>query len=121
MNDKLNEFSSFDELIENLRLCALIHKHPSFSAEQEVRISPLLINEEDEHIEYKVMNLIKRVHIARIDELCESTKVEFPELIEKIVIGPKSARNIEDLKWYLKTIGLPELKDKVEKSECPLR
>lgn len=120
-DNNLNEFSSFDGLIENLRLCALIHKHPSFSAEQEVRISPLLINEEDEHIEYKVLNIIKRVYIAKIDELCQSTKVEFSDLIEKLVVGPKSVQNLKDLKWYLKKIGLPELKDKVEKSECPLR
>lgn len=43
--DKMDDFSNLNGLIDNLLLCAMFHKHESFSSEQEIRISPLFVNE----------------------------------------------------------------------------
>ena len=43
--DKMDDFSNLNGLIDNLLLCAMLHKHESFSTEQEIRISPLFVNE----------------------------------------------------------------------------
>ena len=45
--DKMDDFSNLNGLIDNLLLCAMLHKHESFSTEQEIRISPLFVNEND--------------------------------------------------------------------------
>ena len=36
--DKMDDFSNLNGLIDNLLLCAMFHKHESFSSEQEIRI-----------------------------------------------------------------------------------
>lgn len=119
LTDEWEEFSDLDGYIGNLLLCANIHKHKSFSAEKEVRISPLCVEENDEKLQYKLLKSIRRVYVANLKELCEKERTSFEDLIAAIVIGPKSEQNIEDLKWYLKKIGHPQLINKIEKSECP--
>ena len=57
----LEGFSNLDGFIDNLALCALIHKHPTFTAEKEIRIAPYFVTDNDPHIEYKTFNIIKRV------------------------------------------------------------
>lgn len=119
-NNKIEEFSDINGLIDNLLLCAVIHKHESFSAEQEVRLSPYFIKNDDTHIEYRVTGTIKRIYVVDLDELCQKENINLADLIKDIVIGPKSKQNIEDLKWYLNKINLSGLADKVRKSDCPL-
>lgn len=119
--NRLEEFSDIEGLIDNLLLCAMIHKHESFSAEQEVRLSPYFIKNDDPHLEYRVTGTIRRVYVVNLDELCKKEDMGLEDLIKAIVIGPKSKQNIEDLKWYLNKINLPRLADKVRKSDCPLR
>lgn len=118
---QLSGFLSLDGLIDNLLLCATIHKHQSFVSEKEVRIAPLFVEENDEHITYKIAGIIKKVYVVDLQFLCKKEDVKFTDLIEAIVIGPKSQQSIADLQWYLEKIGLQELVDKVNKSECPLR
>ena len=100
-DEKMEEFSDLDGLIDNLLLCAMIHKHESFAAEQEVRISPYFVKENDPHLQYKVLNTIKRVYALNLGKLCEEEKIDVEDLVDSIVLGPKSQQNIEDLKWYL--------------------
>ena len=121
LEGKMNAFSDLNGLIDNLLLCAMIHKHKSFSAEREVRISPYFVKENDSHLQYKVFNTIRRVYIMNLDELCKKEEIVFEDLISSIVLGPKSQQNIEDLKWYFKQVGLPKLSDKISRSNCPLR
>lgn len=121
LKDKMGAFPDLDGLIDNLILCAMIHKHKSFMAEQEVRISPYFVKENDSHLQYKVLNTIKRVYIMDLGKLCEKEKISLEDLIDSIVLGPKSQQNIVDLRWYCKQIGLPKLADKISKSNCPLK
>lgn len=120
-DNKMEEFSDIDGLIDNLLLCAMIHKHESFSAEQEVRLSPYFIKNDDSHLEYRVTETIRRIYVVDLNELCQKENMVLDDLIKAIVIGPKSKQNIEDLKWYLNKINLPRLAGKVRKSDCPLR
>jgi len=120
-DEKMEEFSDLDGLIDNLLLCAMIHKHESFAAEQEVRISPYFVKENDPHLQYKVLNTIKRVYVMNLGKLCEEEKIDIEDLVDSIVLGPKSQQNIEDLKWYFIQIGLSKLVNKISKSDCPLR
>ncbi len=115
------EFENMDGYMSNLVSCAKIHKHKSFSAEQEVRISPYYVEEDDLNLTYKLLGFIKRVYVVDLNKLCKKANVQFDDLITAIVIGPKSGQNIEDLKWYLNKIGLPKLIDKIRISDCPLR
>lgn len=121
LEDKMEAFSDLDGLIDNLLLCAMIHKHQSFVAEQEVRVSPYFVKENDPHLQYKVLNTIKRVYVMNLGELCEKEKIDLEDLLDSIVLGPKSQQNMEDLRWYCKQIGLPKLADKISRSDCPLR
>lgn len=120
-DNKMEEFSDIDGLIDNLLLCAMIHKHESFSAEQEVRLSPYFIKNDDSHLEYRATETIRRIYVVDLNELCQKENMVLDDLIKAIVIGPKSKQNIEDLKWYLNKINLPGLAGKVRKSDCPLR
>lgn len=120
-DDKLEGFSDIDGLIDNLLLCAQIHKHKSFSAEKEIRISPYFVKDDDPKLDCKVTDVFKRVYIVDLAEICKKENVDFESLIDAIVIGPKSRQNIEDFKWYLRKIKLPNLADKIRLSECPLR
>lgn len=119
--DKMDDFSNLDGLIDNLLLCAMIHKHESFSAEQEIRISPLFIYENDKHLQCKVLNTIIQVYILNLAELCEKEGIDFEDLFDSIVIGPTSKQTVRDLQFYCKNNGLLKLANKVKKSDCPLR
>lgn len=120
-NGKMDAFSDLDGLIDNLLLCALIHKHESFAPEQEVRICPYFVKDNDSHLQYKIGNTIKKVYVLKLKELCREENIEFEDLIEAVVIGPKSQQNIEDFKWYCKKIGLLKIADRIFKSDCPLK
>ena len=69
--NRLEEFSDIEGLIDNLLLCAMIHKHESFSAEQEVRLSPQFIKNDEPHLEYRVTGTIRRVYVVNLNELCK--------------------------------------------------
>lgn len=119
--DEMVGFSDLEGLIDNLLLCAMVHKHESFAAEQEIRIAPYFVKDDDLHIQYKIMGTIKRVYVLKLDELCKKEGIDFEDLIEAVVIGPKSQQNIEDLKWYCNQIGHSKIADKIYISNCPLR
>lgn len=64
----LEGFSNLDGFIDNLALCALIHKHPTFTAEKEIRIAPYFVTDNDSHIEYKTFNIIKEFYILDLQK-----------------------------------------------------
>ena len=69
--DEMDDFSNLDGLIDNLLLSAKLHKDESFAREQEIRISPLFVNENDKHLQCKILNTIRQVYILNLTELCE--------------------------------------------------
>lgn len=124
MNDReelIGFINDLEKEVYNLLLCAMFHKHESFSSEQEIRISPLFVNENDKHLQCKVLNTIRQVYILNLAELCEKERIDFEDLFDSIVIGPTSKQTIRDLQIYCKNNGLLKLANKVKKSDCPLR
>ena len=85
--DSAIEIYGLTRLIDNLLLCAMLHKHPSFSAEQEVRISPPFVKDADPNVQYKALDTIKKVYVLDLNKLCKREEICFEELIDSIVIG----------------------------------
>lgn len=65
------ETTQLEELIDNVFLCATIRKHPSFSAEKEVRLWPLFAKLDNSKIQYKIGEVIKAVYVINLDTLCK--------------------------------------------------
>lgn len=116
---KMDVFESVDGLISNLLVCAMMHKHPSFCSEKEVRLSPLFVNAMDKHLRNKPSDDSKQIYVLNLTDLCDKENIGISEIIESIVIGPKSQETIEKFQTHFD--GNDLLKHKVRKSECPLR
>lgn len=119
--EKIDNSSDFDGLISNLIMCAMTRKHESFSSEQEIRIAPYFVKENDSHITYKTGKIIRTVYVLNLKELCEKENIDMEDLIDSIVIAPNSKQSIKDLKWYCNKIGLNKIAERIVKSDCPLR
>lgn len=120
---ELSGFSNLDHIIENLSYCSMFHKHKAFASEKEIRLIELFheaLNPQN-FIFSKKNNTIKKFYIEDIDVLCKKAEISFDDLIDKIIIGPRSNQGIEELQDYLKTINYESLVNKVVKSNCPLR
>lgn len=116
-----NETQTFLE--DNVLSCGYIHKHKSFSTECEVRAVTLWDRiPKHSHICYECIgDQVKKVLKVDLEQMCLERAVDFEDMIEKIVIGPRSKQSKYELEEYIKSIGLQKLATKVEISECPLR
>ena len=117
----LEGFSNLDGFIDNLALCALIHKHPTFTAEKEIRIAPYFVTDNDPHIEYKTFNIIKEFYIFDLQKVLETENMHREDIINSIIIGPRSSQNPKDLENYCRHLGLHKLAQNIKVSDCPLR
>lgn len=117
----LEGFSNLDGFIDNLALCALIHKHPTFTAEKEIRIAPYFVTDNDPHIEYKTFNIIKEFYILDLQKVLETENMHREDIINSIIIGPRSSQNPKDLENYCRHLGLHKLAQNIKVSDCPLR
>ena len=117
----LEGFSNLDGFIDNLALCALIHKHPTFTAEKEIRIAPYFVTDNDPHIEYKTFNIIKEVYVLNLNKLLEEEKMKMEDIISSIIIGPRSLQSKRDLENYCRHLGYDKLAQNIKISDCPLR
>ena len=117
----LEGFSNLDGFIDNLALCALIHKHPTFTAEKEIRIAPYFVTDNDSHIEYKTFNIIKEFYILDLQKVLETENMHREDIINSIIIGPRSSQNPKDLENYCRHLGLHKLAQNIKVSDCPLR
>ena len=107
--------------LDNLALCALIHKHPTFTAEKEIRIAPYFVTDNDSHIEYKTFNIIKEFYILDLQKVLETENMHREDIINSIIIGPRSSQNPKDLENYCRHLGLHKLAQNIKVSDCPLR
>lgn len=117
----LEGFSNLDGFIDNLALCALIHKHPTFTAEKEIRIAPYFVTDNDSHIEYKTFNIIKEFYILDLQKVLETENMHREDIINSIIIGSRSSQNPKDLENYCRHLGLHKLAQNIKVSDCPLR
>lgn len=122
-SNQLNEFNSETGEIDNLIACAYLHKHESFCTESEVRLCNLWNYTIDEStISFELINgRIRKILKVSLDKLCIKEDIDFEDLIDRIVIGPRSEQNPKELQEYLYNCGLNKLAKKISLSECPLR
>lgn len=118
---ELPEFDNEKGQIDTMVVCGYVHKHESFDTEQEIRASTLWTDTLKYSSEdYIVINgQIKRVLKFNFEEACKGESVDFQELIDKIIIGPRSEQNKYELEKFVEKCGFSNLK--IEKSDCPLR
>lgn len=113
-----------DFLIGNLCSTANLRKHISFRCENEIRLICFQNNDAFARIEFKIINgTMKEVLVLNIEEWCKQDNFTIEDIIDSIIIGPRSnqAHYVLDLKKYLNQLGYCQLANKVCVSACPLK
>lgn len=122
---KLDEFNNIESQKENLIATSTVHKHPSFSSEREYRTITLLDrkNYDNEYCTTDFINTgsnIKKFLKIKYGKICSNEKIDFQDLFEDILIGPRSKQNVNDFKNFCIDCGFYKLAEKIYKSDCPL-
>lgn len=119
----LNGFSNEIGEMDNLLACAYMHKHESFCTESELRLTTLWNHKiTGSDFSFEMVNgKLKKVLKVSLKELCSEENVDFEELVDSIVIAPRSEQNEQELKEYLEYLGYKKLSNKITRSQCPLR
>lgn len=134
-HDRLTEgFTDIKGVISNLLIGAVRYKHRSFQSEKEWRLGNYFGDQFKEkpgrskaylqsiHQDYKMINgVIKDVLVVNLEALCSKKQVEFDDLFNEIIIGPRSRLTVDELQGYLREQGYQKIAEKVTKSTCPLR
>jgi hypothetical protein len=114
-------FLGEDGLISNIIATSSSYKHTSFEAEDEVRAIILFAySYSNIHFEQKD-RVIKKIIKLNFMNQCQELNMNFQDLFDEIIIGPKSKQNVGTLKEFFIAQHFYSLADKVKKSECPLR
>lgn len=127
-------FTDIKNIISNLLISAAAYKHGSFQSEKEWRLVNYFGDQFKEkpgrskaylqriHQDYKMINgVIKDVLVVNLEALCSEIQVEFDDLFNEIIIGPRSRQTVDELQGYLREQGHQKIAEKVTKSTCPLR
>lgn len=120
---KLNEFDNEKGQVDNAIACGYCYKHPSFRSEQEIRVISLW-NSLPKHAKIEtecLRGVIKKFMKVDMEQRCKEAGLSFSDLFEGIIIGPKSSQDIKTLQMFVEEQGIDVLKDKIYKSDCPLR
>lgn len=116
-----NDWAKCD-MISQLIAIAYLHKHRSFDSEKEIRFVTVDGIENGFKEDFKLINgQIRKIKIVNIESLCQINNIEFEDLIDGIIIGPRSNQNMLELKEYLRSLNYNKLAGKVTLSDCPLR
>lgn len=123
MTGELNGFKSEKGQIDNAVACGYSHKHRSFRSEQEIRVVNLWSNiPKHAHVQTEcVGGVIKKFMKFDMNKRCEEVGLSFEDLFEGIIIGPKSQQDINSLQTFAEELGFTVLKNRISKSESPLR
>ena len=124
----INGFSSEKQLISNIQATSCKYKHPSFKGESEIRLVAIFPDEltsTDKHfaeVQYKLIgNKIKQVLVLKLDTFLEKNNLTFEDLVQEIILAPKSEQEMHALQNHLRANGFYKLAEKITISECPLR
>ena len=117
--NELKHFLNEKDLFSYLKVSGYIFKHVSFVSEDEFRV---IMDESmfDMNVKIECKKTKEKINEVMIVDL-EGNKVTTENLITGITIGPRSQQNLEDLRSFLKKLGLIKLADNIRKSSCPLR
>ena len=117
-----NNFGTIDEVFQNAWYCANAFKHPSFSAEKEIRIclNPFSThNMKANELRYIASKDGLREYVAIA--LCSQIERNYGGAIEEIILGPNSGCDINLFFRYLQNKLVDLHAFSITKSTCPLR
>lgn len=118
LSERIRDF--FNRLVTSSPL----FKHPSFISEKEYRLVSLPYNVSEYLGEPRFFveeTNIKKYYVLNLRSVCESLGHPYSEIFEEICIGPQARVTREVLSDYFAATGVPELREKIKISECPLR
>lgn len=118
------EDPSIREALNAAWVCSAAFKHPSFSAEREVRLvmSPFGKEYFDGKPQYHIAReRIKKYYPLNLKFMCMREGLVLEDLITEIIIGPESTQSRPILQDYLEDNKMGALAGKVSYSDCPLR
>lgn len=122
-----HNFDKKEAVFGNAWECAASFKNPSFMSEREYRVltQPTWKGKRFDKLgdlqTVTVPAQIKKCLYFDWKKRCKEKHIPIATLIKRIVVGPKSPQNIEDLREWLRNNGLGELSGCVVKSESSLR
>lgn len=118
-------FTNVKGVIDNILICASSFKHESFCTEQEWRISTILQNIPNNGFSSKYektnKNIIKKVIVVNLNDLCIKNNIDFEDLFDFVIIGPRSNQSVYELQENFNHLGYKKLSQKIVKSSCPLK
>lgn len=120
---KIDIYETEEKLVKFLLYAGNLHKHNSFLHECEVRITTM-DNKKQYGVEYELKelgNVVKKVLILKPDVMGHAKGTNFENLIDKVIIGPRSQQNIKILQEYIYSKGFYRMANNIIQSECPLR
>ena len=135
-NESNNTFNQVKDSLTYLINYAVKYKNMSFASEKEYRIYTssgrptnadfnfFMSHSNPTHspvcFDYQISgNQIKKILKIRLDN--QYHKIKLDDIIERIIVGPRSEQSLAILKEYLKTEECPQLAEKIENSKCTLR
>ena len=121
ITEKLKNFDNEEEMRKILG-CAYLYKHESFNTESEIRLSTIWYQKiKESKFAFEMVNgKLKKILKISLDKLCLEEGIDIEELIEGIVIGPRSEQNESELSEYLETLGYKKISKNITRSQCPL-
>lgn len=117
-------FTNERQIRENILACATAFKHESFKTEDECRLTSFWAYPcmRESSYEFVTINgVVKKVLKVDLDALCANENIDFEDLFDKIIIGPRSHQRVFELKQYIQSIGYEKISERISKSDCPLR
>lgn len=116
-----NGFASIDALFDNAWSCAVSFKHPSFKAENEVRICTVPFTNDVHRGELKYVATKSGLREYFPIKLCKDIERDYGRAIEKITVGPAAGVDKYLVYRYLQHLGVDVSTITIDISTCPLR
>lgn len=124
----LHGFNNIKGLMDNIILCSTCYKHKSFCSEYEFRILTLgqvdtkILKRNCSEISFElVRGVIKQILKVNYSQLCQQEGLNFIDMFDSIIIGPRSDLSKPDLEKFCLANGFEKLSQNIKLSECPLR
>lgn len=117
LDGTLPVINDIHSIIDNMGLIGLFHKHHSFSSENEVRLIKWFSSNSSKQTFVHTNGIVKKMMVFDFNNI----DISLEDLIDEIIIGPRSQQSVEELKLYVDSLGFHKLSKKIRKSDCPLR
>ena len=121
--DEYLNYHSVEDIIEDIYIDAATYKDTSFRSEAEIRAVAIedAYNTYPNSIKYYCnKKAIKRCFVLNFLKACETAHLQPQDVLEGIVLGPRTSQNARVLGAFCKNCGYTKLAGKIQQSNCPL-